>query len=152
MLKNESLADTTDGASKISISDSSEKSNPENEEISSSHQSLQTSDAEYMDAVDRGDMETAQAMKAADERVRRVIDKAKADAQTQKTTFDLELQAEKERSNAALEELAKNARERYDARTRVFLCLFYALNITSHEKKPCKTHKREDYKVFWWWR
>ena len=62
MLKNESLADTTDGVSSNSISASVEKSNTENEENSSSHQSLQTSDAEYMDAVDRGDMETAQRM------------------------------------------------------------------------------------------
>ncbi len=48
--------------SKIIISDSSEKSNPENEEISSLHKSLQTTDADYLAAVERGDMETAQRM------------------------------------------------------------------------------------------
>ena len=56
------LAIVNEKSSKDSIPDSSAKSNPENEEKSSSHQSLQTTDAEYMDAVERGDMETAQRM------------------------------------------------------------------------------------------
>ena len=59
---NDSSLRARDTSVENSIYNLPEKINTKNEKNTSSHKSLQTTDAEYMDAVDRGDMETAQRM------------------------------------------------------------------------------------------